>query len=165
MKKHAANIVTSLRIPLSIAILFFTAFSAEFYVLYLLACITDMCDGYIARKTNSVSELGSKLDTVADLVLVAVCMVKILPVIELPIWLIVWVGVIAIIKIFNMTYGYLRNKEFVAVHSILNKITGGLLFLIPLAINLVDIKYIAIPICLVATIAAINEGMTVMGKK
>lgn len=64
-----ANSITACRILLSILILFYPAFSPMFYALYLSAGLTDMFDGVIARKTNTVSEFGSKLDTVADFIL------------------------------------------------------------------------------------------------
>jgi CDP-diacylglycerol--glycerol-3-phosphate 3-phosphatidyltransferase len=82
-----ANIVTGSRILLSILLLFFPAFSTWFYVIYLICGLTDMVDGTIARKTNAVSEFGSRLDTIADFVFVVVCLVKLLPVMDIPTWL------------------------------------------------------------------------------
>ena len=58
-----------------------------FYALYTVAGFSDMIDGAVARKTDTVSELGSKLDTIADIVFVAVCLVKLLPVLDVPVWL------------------------------------------------------------------------------
>jgi len=46
--------------------------------MYLLCGLTDMLDGAIARKNNIVSEFGAKLDTFADIVFVAICMIKFL---------------------------------------------------------------------------------------
>ena len=66
MKKHIANIVTSCRIIFSILMLFFPVFSPWFYVMYLLCGLTDMVDGTIARKTNTVSTFGARFDTAAD---------------------------------------------------------------------------------------------------
>ena len=81
MKKYIANIITGSRVALGIAFLFIRLSSAWFYVLYLFCGLTDMIDGTIARKTNAVSHFGSKLDAVADFVFMAVCGVKILPLI------------------------------------------------------------------------------------
>lgn len=67
MTKHIANILTSCRILGSILLLFFPTFSVEFYIIYIFCGFSDMTDGTIARKTNSVSRFGSRLDTVADL--------------------------------------------------------------------------------------------------
>ena len=53
-----ANIITLFRIVFSILILFFPTFSKVFYLLYLVAGLSDVVDGYIARKTNSVTRIA-----------------------------------------------------------------------------------------------------------
>ena len=153
-----ANIVTSLRIVCSIALLFCPVFSPAFYALYLTAGVSDMVDGWIARRTHTASELGAKLDTIADIVFVIVCLVKLLPVLDIPVWLYVWIGVIALIKIINIISGFVVQKRFVSVHSIMNKTTGLLLFIFPLTISFIDLKYTAALVCIFATFAAIQEG-------
>ena len=153
-----ANIITGIRIVCSIAMLFFPAFSPAFYALYIAAGVSDMIDGTVARKTGTVSESGSKLDTVADLVLVTVCLIKILPVTHIPMWLIIWIVVIAAIKGNNLISGYVMHKEFVAVHTVMNKVTGILLFILPLTFTLIDLKYSGAFVSAVATFAAIQEG-------
>ncbi|MBR4719791.1 MAG: CDP-alcohol phosphatidyltransferase family protein, partial [Lachnospiraceae bacterium] len=75
-----ANILTGIRIICSIALLFCPTLSAAFFSLYIIAGGTDMVDGTIARKTGTVSEFGSKFDTVADFTLVIVCLIKLLPI-------------------------------------------------------------------------------------
>ena len=127
-----ANIITSIRILLSAVLLFFPVFSPAFYAVYLTSGFTDLIDGAVARKTNTVSEFGSRLDTIADIVFVAVCLIKLLPVLNTPIWLYIWIAVIAFIRVTNIAAGYIRQKMFMAVHSIINKMTGGLLFIFPL---------------------------------
>ena len=105
MKKQIANIVSSSRILLSITLLFCTVFSVCFYGIYLLCGFTDMVDGTVARKTNSVSEFGARLDTIADFLFFAVTLIKLLPVIHIPKCIWVWIVVIAIIKICNVIRG------------------------------------------------------------
>ena len=121
-----------------------------------------MVDGTIARKTNSTSKFGSQLDTVADFVFVAVSLFKLLPAISVPQWLWIWGGVIAVIKISNIILGYLFEKQFISFHTIMNKITGLLLFLWPLTISLAELECIAIAECSVATLSAIQEGFYVI---
>ena len=121
-----------------------------------------MIDGTIARKTNSISKFGSKLDTVADLIFIAVSLFRILPAIHIPLWLWIWGGVIALIKISNIIWGYVFKKEFISLHTIMNKATGLLLFLMPLTISFVKLNYTAIAVCFVATISAIREGLYVL---
>lgn len=68
MKRYAANIITGFRIVFSILLLMFPAFSSGFYFMYLACRITDMIDGAVARKINSVSSFGSRLDSLADFI-------------------------------------------------------------------------------------------------
>lgn len=161
MIKHIANIVTGFRILGSILLLFFPAFSVGFYTLYLLCGFSDMIDGTIARKTNSVSDSGAKIDTAADLIFVAVSLFKILPSIYIPKWLWTWGILIAIIKIGNILWGYVAKNQFVSLHTVVNKIAGALLFLLPLTLSFAEIGYSAIVVCSVATFAAIQEGVYV----
>ena len=153
-----ANIITSIRIVLSVALLFCQALSPVFYELYIAAGLSDMIDGAVARKTGTVSELGSKLDTIADIVFTAVCLIKLLPVLAAPVWLFIWTAFIAVIKLFNIAIVYIRQKEFIAVHSVINKVTGGLLFIFPLTLAYIDLRYSAAVVCAIATIAAVYEG-------
>ena len=153
-----ANIITGSRILTSIALLFFPTFSPAFYALYLAGGITDMIDGTVARKTGNVSEFGAKLDSIADIVFAVACLIKLLPVIIIPKWLYIWIGIIALIRIINIVSGFIMQKQFVMLHTIMNKITGLMLFILPLTVPFIKIKYTAVPVCTVATFAAIQEG-------
>lgn len=152
------NIITVFRAIGALGLLFFSVESPVFWVIYFACGISDMLDGYLARKMNATSEFGAKLDTIADIIFVVVCIIKLLPILEIPNWLLIWVGVIAIIKIINIVSGFVVQKKFVTVHSIMNKITGFLLFAFPLTLSLIDLKYSAAVVCIFATFAAIQEG-------
>ena len=153
-----ANAISIIRIPASIALLFCRAFSPAFYVFYIAAGLSDMLDGFVARKTDTVSKLGTRLDTIADFVFVVVCLIKLLPVLRIPAWLYAWIGIIALIKVVNIVSGFAVQKRFVAVHSVMNKATGALLFLLPLTIPAAPLNYSAVIVCAAATFAAIQEG-------
>ena len=155
-EKYIANIITSCRILCSIIMMFFPVFSVMFYIMYLLFGLTDMIDGAIARKTNTASKFGAKVDTVADFVFIVVSLVKILPLLPIQSWL--WIFVIAIIKMSNIISEVIFGKRFKVEHTIMNKITGLLLFLLPLTRIFIDLKYSAIVLCSVATFSAIQEG-------
>ena len=157
MKKQIANIMTSCRILLSITLLFCPVFSVGFYCIYILCGFTDMVDGTIARKTNTVSEFGARLDTTSDYLFFTVTLIKLLPVIHIPKWIWVWIVIIAIIKIFNVILGFAYTKKLISLHTVMNKITGLLLFLLPPTLQFIEIKYSFAVVCIVATIAAIGE--------
>ena len=142
----------------SICLLPCPVFSGTFYILYLLCGITDMVDGTIARRTGTVSELGARLDTVADFVFVTVSLIKFLPAMDIPKWLWGWMAVIAVIRIGNMIFGWIFSRKVIALHTILNKLTGFLLFLLPLSLHVIELKYSAVVVCAVATVSAVQEG-------
>ena len=66
---HIPNIITSLRI-VAVPVLFYLAWTGErqeFAWLLTAALISDIVDGLVARSFGFVSELGSRLDSLADL--------------------------------------------------------------------------------------------------
>ena len=162
MAKHLANILTGCRIFGSILLLFFPAFSLAFYIVYLFCGFSDMIDGTIARNTNSASQFGSQLDTIADLIFVVAAMIKLLPAIHLPGWLWIWGGAIAVIKLANIVLEFVRSKKFVAYHSVFNKITGLQCFLLPFTLQFIEPTYSFAVVCIIATIAAVQEACYTM---
>ena len=158
MMAHIANIVTGFRIFGSILLLFCPVFSGAFYGVYALCGMSDMVDGTIARMTNSSSRFGSQLDTIADLIFVAVSLIQVLPAIHIPGWLWLWGGVIAVIKIGNIAWGYVSMRRFISLHTTMNKVTGLLLFLLPLTLSFMELRCCSVAVCTIATLAAIQEA-------
>lgn len=157
-----ANFITIIRILCSLALLFFMPLSLPFYALYTAAGLSDIFDGWIARKTNTATKFGAKLDTFADIVFAAVVLLKLLPILKLPLWMIVWVGVIALIKLVNIVIGFVQHHTLTAVHSVINKVAGVLVFILPFTIPIINIQYTAGLVFVVATVAAIMESRTVI---
>ena len=157
MKKHIANIITASRIVFSLPLLLIPLSSAWFYALYLLCGFSDMVDGTVARRTSSSSEFGARLDTVSDFVFMSVALIKFMPHLHIPVWLWIWIGIIAMIKLVNAAWGFVRTKKLISPHIVLNKITGLLLFLLPVTISFVDLTYTLPIVCTLATVAAMHE--------
>ena len=153
-----ANIITGVRILCAAALLFCRPFSPAFHALYVAAGLSDMIDGAVARKTNTAGEFGAGFDTAADFLLVLICLIKLIPVLDLPVWLTIWIAVIALIKFINIGSGYVMRKRCVSVHSLMNRITGIVLFALPLILPVIDLRYSGLVACIVATFAAIQEG-------
>ena len=161
MRAHLANIITGSRILCSIWMLFCPVFSVGFFVIYLFCGFTDMVDGTIARRTNTASEFGARLDTVADILFTAVAFLKILPALRLQVWLRIWILLIACIKIGNYMFCAVSRKGIVSLHTAANKLTGLLLFLLPLTLPLIDLRISAPVVCVVASVSAIQEGRAI----
>ncbi len=158
MKRHIPNILTTLRIGCSLGLLFCEALSPVFIILYIIAGITDMLDGFAARKLNAVSFFGERYDSAADVLFIGICLFKILPVLNLKIWHIIWMILIAVIKGSNVMFSYLYHRKKRFLHSTANRITGLMLFLSPLLIVWFPREYVMIVLCVVATFAAVQEG-------
>lgn len=159
MKRHISNIITLSRIPMAVALPFVQSSPAIFWTLYLLCGLSDILDGAVARLTGTVSRLGERLDTLADIVFVAVWMVLFIPAINVGRWLWIWTGIIAFIKVVNVISGLAMKKGFVAKHTPANKATGILLFLLPMIVlrEFIKVPYIIL-VSLLATFAAVQEG-------
>ena len=153
--KHLPNIITALRIVGSTGLLFCNVAGWQFWTLYVLCGISDMIDGWLARKLKAESKTGSVLDSIADLSFVVCCAIRLLPIASIPSWLWIWAGIIVIIKIVNQIIALIYIKRFCFPHTIANKLTGFLLFL-----DVPTIGWYIIPIAIVAmiaTFAAIQE--------
>lgn len=94
----------------------------------------------------------------ADFLFVIASFVKLVPVIRIPVWIWVWAAVIAAVKLVTLVWGFTQMKQMPSLHTIANKATGLCLFLLPLTMSFVDLRYTAPVVCVIATIAAIREG-------
>ena len=78
-----ASYITLMRIGLILPIIIFSSFQSSLFnfislLLFLIAGLTDYLDGFIARRTNSVTELGALLDLLADKLLVSIILMWLL---------------------------------------------------------------------------------------
>jgi len=135
-KLTIANVITAGRIVCSILLLCVPAFSIHFYIFYTAAGLTDMIDGPVARKTGMASEFGAKLDSAADLIFVVACIIKILPAVKWPIWILIWVGIIVVIRIVKAVIRYKKYRRLEPEHTVMNKICGGVAFAVPFLLGL-----------------------------
>lgn len=162
------NILTSIRIVCAVALVACSPFSNWFYALYLLGGISDVLDGVAARRLKKETPFGAKFDTVADLVFVVVVILKIVRAVKIPLWLVVWIVAIAGIKCVNVIRGFVLYKRFVSEHTVLNKLCGVLLFVIPFCIGWLPRLPLTILIlltCAAATVAAVQEGQYIRAGK
>lgn len=155
-----ANLITGVRILCGLALLFFPAFSKWFYVFYAAGGLSDVLDGWTARRLGEVSDFGARLDTVADILFFGVVLIKVFSSITFPLWIVIWVIFIAVLRISGILVGLLTSHKLVSDHSVMNKISGFLLFLIPLCIGNLPWQAVAVLViltCAIATIASSQE--------
>ena len=150
------NIITLLRIAGSLGLLLCDVTGAAYWIIYALCGISDIADGWLARRLKCVTKKGALLDSVADICFVVCCVWKLLPILELPQWLWLWAGVIVVIKVVNQLSALVMYGHCCFPHTFANKITGFLLFItVPMTFG--SIIPIAI-VAAIATFAAIQEG-------
>ena len=156
--KHLPNVISALRFLGAVCLLFFRVESCVFWVIYFVCGLSDMVDGYLARKLGCESKTGAMLDSLADLVFVVCCCFKLIPALAFPKWLWIWGGVIVAIKVINQISALVMYKKCVFPHTVANKVTGVLLFVgVPLMVFLESFVPMVI-VAIVATFAAVQEG-------
>ena len=157
------NVISILRIAGSVGLLFCDVTQWPFWALYAICGISDMVDGWLARKLHADTEAGAVLDSVADIVFLACCSVRLLPVMEIPVWLWILVGMIAFIKIVNQVPALIICKRFCFPHTAANKLTGILLFLtVPTMFrSMIPVSVVGA----IATFAALQEGHYIRTKQ
>ena len=132
-KWNAADSVTSVRIALSILLLFFSADTNRFLIVYTAAGVTDVLDGLIARKIGAVGEFGARLDSIADLMFYGIMLVKLFPRLyrALPIGVICAAGVVLLLRAASYIIAAIKYHRFASLHTWLNKLCGASVFLLP----------------------------------
>jgi Phosphatidylglycerophosphate synthase len=136
-KEQLPNLLTASRIVLSFCLLFLPVQSVWFILLYLICGLTDILDGYLARRMKADSQLGARLDSLADL---CMCLMIILTIIrqtsaDQPI--LIGLCIIFVVRAGNVVFSKFKFGRASSVHTMANKLTGLLLFFCPLAVSFI----------------------------
>ena len=162
--KSLPNNVTALRILGAFCLLPCDVKSTAFWALYALCGISDMVDGWLARKLGAVTKKGALLDSLADFVFVIVVGYKLFPWLRLPAALWMMIGLIALVKVSNAISSYMVKHRIEFLHTKANKLTGFLLFIGVMTIGQSYFIPIAWVIACIALFAAIQEGHFIRSK-
>lgn len=155
--KNIPNIISISRIFLSILFFFIKPLTPLFFIIYSICGFSDIIDGYIARKTNSTSNFGAKLDSLTDIIFISAIIIVFLPIILIPTRIIILMILIAIIRIISLLVIYFKYHTFAILHTYTNKIAGLSLFFFPYLYTFWDINILGYILCTIASIAAIEE--------
>ena len=155
--KIIPNCISFSRIIFSLILLFIKPLSLAFYAIYIICGFSDIMDGFIARKTESTSILGVKLDSLADMIMIGVLLFIFYPIVNPSRVVLTWVVLIAIIRFTAMFVAMKKYKTFAMLHTYGNKITGLVLFIFPILLHYVNATVLLYIICAVASISAIEE--------
>ena len=156
-RKYIPNILTALRMLGAVLLLLTKPLTLPFYLLHIFCGLTDALDGAFARALHASSRFGAQLDSIADLMFYGVMMGKLMPILidRMPssVWWIV--GAAVFIRLCAYGVAAVTQHRFSTLHTILNKLTGLLVFLVPGMLALPA----AVPLCHgVAVMALISSA-------
>lgn len=165
--KHIPNILSTLRLLAVIPLLLLEPLRWPFMVVYVLAGLSDMLDGPIARKFNITSQFGAALDGIADLLFLFTVLFRLGPLIEFSNWLWIWIGIAIATKLLSSLIGYIRHKEVIFLHTYIGKFFMFNLFLFPVYYQFLEADFILIVLlCLVSVVITeeiyINSTSTIV---
>ena len=130
--KRIPNMITCLRMAAALGFLFVKPLSGAFFCLYGTVGLSDILDGWLARRLKTEDRRGAMLDSIADLVFSAALIVVLAHVLPWEKWAVCWICGIAAVRLTSAAVGFVRFRQMVFLHTWSNKATGLLLFALPL---------------------------------
>ena len=161
------NCITGLRIVGTLLLLVIEPLSGLFFVVYSLTGVTDVLDGFVARKTGCVTEFGSKLDSASDLLFYGVMLIRIFPVMweRLPVEIWFAVGLTVLIRIISYSVAASNTGEFASLHTHMNKLSGFAVFCVPYVILGSYAVPVCSAVCMITALATAEELMIHLREK
>lgn len=158
-KWNTADSITSMRMIACFFLLFFPFKSIAFFALYTLSGLTDVLDGWIARKNGTADEFGARLDSIADLMFYSAVMFRLFPFLWQGLPKEIWYAVACIIVVRLTAYctAWIKYRRFASLHTILNKLTGAAVFLLPYVLIFSSGTMYCCAVCVLAFAAALED--------
>ena len=154
-----ADCITVCRIVGTLILSALRPLSPVFFWVYALTGLTDVLDGWIARKTKTADHFGARLDSIADMLFYAVMLFRIFPMLwnTLPgdIWYAA--AVITVVRIAAYLLAAVKFRQFASMHTYLNKLTGVMVFIVPFLLTTEYTVVYCRGVCAVAAAAALEE--------
>lgn len=141
----------------SILLLVTVPLSLPYLAVYGYCRLSDVLDGYIARHTDGETTNGQILDSTADMILMICLVTSLLVYLEWETWMIVWMAIIACIRIMSLGIGSSRFGHLALLHTYGNKFSGLLITIAPFIMPFADLSDIMMVLCIVAMIASLED--------
>lgn len=158
MNKYIPNILSLLRIISSFLLIVSLDNPKLFVIIYLIIGLTDILDGFTARKLNMESELGAKLDSAADFLFYMILLFIFIKYYSSFIVTFRFeLAAIIFIRFLNLLLTKLKYKKIVFLHTTANKISGILLYFLAIIIYFINNYIIIRLIFIFIFLAALEE--------
>lgn len=150
------NIITFSRLIASPALLLAEPFSYLFYIIYAYCGLSDLADGWIARKARIQSQVGAALDSMADMVFFGISAIIWVPRVHLAYWALWWVGTLLVFRGISMLICFGKYQILIPfLHTNMNKFAGFLLYFMPFAFMLPSQAYVNYAIIFLGAVSAV----------
>ena len=147
---HIPNLITLLRFILTVPLVFFII-QQQYHiavVLFAIASITDALDGWVAKKFNYQSVLGSKIDPLADKILLLSSFIVLFYNQLIPIWLVITIFLRDFILITGVVILIDKNTKFTpSLISKINTILQIICIALIMFAQIITIPAVAIKLC------------------
>lgn len=167
--KKLPNILSISRIITSGLLFFLGGHPVLFTILYLYCGVSDVADGYIARRWKVESTIGAKLDSLADFVFYILITVVFFTHTELmKVTIMLWLVIsIFTIRLLNVIITKTKFHQWGMMHTIGNKLSGLFIyFMLPVYILFPAAPVIVgIVIASIATTAAMEETLILLASQ
>jgi len=154
---------------ISISLLFLFPYPNLFIIGYLLCGISDIMDGYLARRYKWETRLGEQLDSFSDTVFSGVIIYMLIAYTDMidTQWAIIGIAIVMILRIINFIITKVKFKTWGAIHTLANKATGILLYLyMPAVIIYNTVLFVpGIALCFIALVSSIEEMIILLTSK
>jgi len=168
MKKHVPNIISCFRIVGSFGMIFLRKEPVWFVALYMACGLSDVLDGFLARKYHLESELGTKLDGLGDasFYIVAFGCLIFGKMVDLSLNLAMMVGIaaIAVSKLICLIMTRVKFKQWNSMHTTLLRWIGVFFFVcIPVSVLMGYLPTaMTVSIIAVSILCFVEEGIIVL---
>ena len=167
MAMYVPNMISALRIILSVLLIPLIPNRIGFIAIYITIGITDVLDGLIARKLGCESDFGAKLDSIADFIFYLILTVMFIKLYFSSLEVTHQFALIVIIfaRLANMLLTKLKYKKVIFIHTLANKTSGVIVYLIPLVFLFAKNGIVIWIILIIVFIAAIEELLITIKSK
>lgn len=130
--RNLPNTLSLFRVILAICLLGVWHQPFAFIMVYIVCGLTDILDGYLARKLNVTSMFGSMLDGLGDMAFFSIVSYWIIFKSNLTLTTIMGLTLVVIISVrfLNLIISKIKYNHFGIMHTLLNKATGAIFFLV-----------------------------------
>ncbi len=158
INRNIPNVISIIRIILSVMLLGLISAPFAFVLIYGLIGISDVLDGYIARKYGCDTQLGAQLDSIADVVFYSILVYVFYQ--QYPWALAVgsrYIAIILAIRLINMLLTKLKYKRVVLLHTIGNKASGLIVYCMPIVLMITSNSIVIKGLLTIIILAAFEE--------